>query len=91
MTSTTGESISTLQLASRYHVERTWRQLRNGGNAARAARCSDDGQIRVGLGLESRQLVQTRGDLVQDEKGDRRGNANIADETTDRIEQSGRP
>lgn len=59
-------AVKPLSAASRYEVERTWRELRNGPPAA----STDDCQLGVGSGLQNRQLVESRSDLVQDEKSD---------------------
>lgn len=68
--------------AVRYEIERAWRQVRNGAAAAR----TDDGQLGVRLSLQSGNLIEARSDLVEDEKRDCRGNANVADESPHRVE-----
>lgn len=74
--------------AARYEIERTWRQLRNGGRPVEtAAAGTDDGQLSVGGSLKHGQLIQPGGYLVQDEKSDSRRDPNVADEPAHRIEQ----
>lgn len=77
---------SDIELAKRYHVERTWRQIRNGLSAESATASPDDGQLSVALSLERGNLIEPRGDLVQDEKGNRGRNADVANEPTERVE-----
>jgi hypothetical protein len=91
MTTADQSGITELQRASRYYVWRTWRQIRNGGTASNATSGANHSQVGVGLSLQGGELVQPRRDLVQDEKGDRCGNPDVADETADRIEKRGGP
>jgi hypothetical protein len=75
--------MSDLELASRYHVERTWRQIRNGRpTLGLTTSGTDNGQLSVSLSLERGQLVKPRGDLIQDEKGDRGRDTDVPDEPT---------
>jgi len=86
---TSGEtSVTTndLELAGRYHVERTWRQIRNGRTAAAATGGADDGQLGVRLSLQGGQLIESRSDLVQDEESYGRGDSNVPNKPPDGVE-----
>jgi hypothetical protein len=75
------------ELASRYHVQRTWRQIRNGGSpSAWQTTSADDRKVGVGLSLQRRELVQPWSDLVQNEKRDRGRNADVPNEAPHRVE-----
>lgn len=65
--------------AVRYQIERSWRQIRNGGSAAAAG--GQNSQLSVGLGLIASDCVKPRGQLAEHEKRNCRGNANVSDET----------
>jgi hypothetical protein len=75
-----------LELARRYLLERAWRQVRQGPPAGRG----NDRELSVGLDLIGGNSVQSRSDLVEDEKRNRGGHADVPNETTQRIQKRSR-
>lgn len=76
MTNEADQSSDDLELATRYWVNRAWRQVRNGSRATGP----NDRELRIRRSLQRSELIEAGRDLVEDEKSDSGRNADVADE-----------